>query len=422
MTNFYKKVTIKLGDKVKRESKRKVFVVTKKRTIYFMFFIILICILLVFCNIYFTKNETYAVSKINNSEIKIARVKDINIDEIIEKNIEKTKKEEYREEIEELEYLTEYVADDNLPQGEVALFQEGSNGTQKITYKKVFEDENLIGEEKISAKVQKPAFNKIVHIGKNKQMKSYIAKPGELVTVMSDELTVYLEPNEKSNKTAKLVKNEKVKILKIDKEWYYIENKEIRGWIKKEGTRYIVKEVSETSKNSNYSNGNINKNIDFNMNLNKPSGLSLEQFEKILDDKKDVNNVFKENAKYFYYIEKQYNINGIFVASIGIHESNWGTSKISRDKKNLFGYGAYDSNPYNGAYNFSNYSESIDLIARVLVKYYLNPKGTKIYEGETAKGTYYYSPTLSGVNKKYASDKNWANCVYKHMKYLYQKI
>ena len=84
----------------------------------------------------------------------------------------------------------------------------------------------------------------------------------------------------------------------------------------------------------------------------------------------------EENAKYFYYIEKQYNINGIFVASIGIHESNWGTSKISKDKKNLFGYGAYDTNPYNGAYNFSNYSESIDLIARVLVKYYLNPKGT----------------------------------------------
>ena len=130
----------------------------------------------------------------------------------------------------------------------------------------------------------------------------------------------------------------------------------------------------------------------------------------------------EQNAEYFYYIEKQYNINGVFVAAIGIHESNWGTSKIAKNKKNLFGYGAYDSNPYNGAYEFTKYSESIDLISRVLVKYYLNPKGTSIYGGEQAVGTYYSEPTLAGVNKKYASDKNWANAVYKHIKYLYGKL
>ena len=33
-----------------------------------------------------------------------------------------------------------------------------------------------------------------------------------------------------------------------------------------------------------------------------------------------------------------------------------------------------------------------------------------------------YSPTLSGVNTKYATDKNWANGVYSHMKYLYNKL
>ena len=66
--------------------------------------------------------------------------------------------------------------------------------------------------------------------------------------------------------------------------------------------------------------------------------------------------------------------------------------------------------------------ESIDLIARVLVKYYLNPKGTSIYNGEIAAGTYYTTPTLTGVNNKYATDKNWANAVYSHMKYLYNKL
>jgi len=125
--------------------------------------------------------------------------------------------------------------------------------------------------------------------------------------------------------------------------------------------------------------------------------------------------------KYFYYIEEEYGINGIFVAAVGIHESAWGTSKIAKNKYNLFGYGAYDSNPYNGAYTFENYSESIDLLARVFVKYYLNPKGTSIYDNQKASGKYYSGNTLSSVNKKYATDKNWANAVYKHMKYLYGK-
>ena len=62
------------------------------------------------------------------------------------------------------------------------------------------------------------------------------------------------------------------------------------------------------------------------------------------------------------------------------------------------------------------------MIARVLVKYYLNPKGTSIYDGQVAAGTYYNGPTLSGVNTRYATDKNWANAVYNHMKYLYNKL
>ena len=92
------------------------------------------------------------------------------------------------------------------------------------------------------------------------------------------------------------------------------------------------------------------------------------------------------------------------------------------DKKNLFGYGAYDSNPYGGAYSFGTYAEGIDLVARMLVKYYLNPAGTIIYEGEVASGSYYNGPTLTGVNTRYASDPNWANAVFKWMQYLYDRL
>ena len=179
------------------------------------------------------------------------------------------------------------------------------------------------------------------------------------------------------------------------------------------GTKIYV----EPKKSNNFS-GSLSRDI----SLNKPSGFSLEQFKTALTDGSDKNKIFENNAEYFYYIEDEYSINGLFVAAIGIHESGWGTSKLAKNKYNLFGYGAYDSNPYNGAYSFESYSESIDLIARVLVKYYINPPGTKIYDGQVASGKYYSGNTISAVNKKYATDTNWGNCIYKYMNYLYEKI
>jgi len=167
----------------------------------------------------------------------------------------------------------------------------------------------------------------------------------------------------------------------------------------------------------------VNKDIKLDMNLNIRSGLSLEQFKKVLSgNASDKNHVFENNAEYFYYAERQYKINGVFLAAVAIHESAWGTSNISLAKNNLFGYGAYDSNPMGGAYTYSSYSESIDMVARVFVKYYLNPPNTSIYDGNTAIGTHYNGTTLSGVNVKYASDKNWASSVFKWMQNLYSKI
>lgn len=137
------------------------------------------------------------------------------------------------------------------------------------------------------------------------------------------------------------------------------------------------------------------KTLSKNMPLNKPSGLTLEQFKKLFENEaKDKNGVFKENAEYFYYVEQAYGINGVFVAALGIHESGWGTSRIARDKKNLFGYGAYDMNAYASAYEYNGYAAGIDMIARVLMKNYLNPKGTVIYNGEIATGKYYNGNTL----------------------------
>ena len=420
-----------------KDKKKKHILFTLKNIIIFSITIISIFYIMIFYHYYLGENVVYATEtssipeKSQIQKFTLSNAEKIDINSYIQNNSKEGMKEEYIVEEVELEFLTKYKNNSTLPKGTLQVTQEGRKGKQEITTKRTYENEQLILEEQVSAKITKAAINKIVEIGTGSgRASTYEPKVGDTVYVTSDRLSVMVEPNENSQKIATLSQNEELKIIEIQGIWYKIRSGSTIGYVKKEATSYrnYAKESEENS-SSKISNSTSEKTksqllstLSFNMSLNKPSGLTLEQFKKVLSDDKDKNDIFEQNAEYFYYIEKEYNINGIFVASVGIHESAWGTSKIAQTKYNLFGYGAYDSNPYNGAYVFSDYSESIDLLARVFVKYYLNPEGTSIYGGETASGKYYNGPTLSGINKKYATDKNWANAVYTTMKYLYNKL
>lgn len=394
---------------------------TIKNLILFLGLILIILYSIIFYNYFFTNNEVLAKETSAETtaapDVIISTAEKVNLDNIIENNTKNMQKEEYIKEETTLEYITKYQQNTNLAKGKIQVVQEGREGIQEITKKRIYENGELKEEKQVSSKVTKAAVNKIVEIGAGSKTSNYKIQKGDTVYITSDRANIMLEPDENSEKITTLSKQTNLKVLEVKNDWYKINTQGTTGYIKIENTGYDEKEEPEENKTTN----SLTK-LDFNMALNKPSGLTLEQFKKVLKDSKDTNKIFEKNAEYFYYIEKQYNINGIFVASVGIHESAWGTSKIALAKHNLFGYGAYDSNPYNGAYQFTDYSEAIDLIARVFVKYYINPKGTSIYGGEKAAGTYYVSPTLSGVNTKYATDKNWANGVYSHMKYLYNKL
>ncbi len=419
-----------IGDYMKtKEKKEKKVKITIKNLIYFLVFIVFMLYSILFYNLYFSK-KVYATEETasqNTEKVRISQAEDVNLEEIISQNTNDGQREEYEVKEEVLEYITKYRTNTSIPKGVVQVVQEGRQGTQEVTIKKTYKDEELINEEQVSQKITTASINKIVEIGGGPGTSNYTAKVGDTLYVTSDRLSVMVEPDENSQKVATLSKNDELKLEEIQASWYRIESGTARGYVKAECTTYInpnepeKEEITDSSTNTK-SASVLKGTLSFNMALNKPSGLSLEQFKKVLNDDKDKNNIFANNAEYFYYIEKQYNINGIFVASVAIHESAWGTSKIALEKKNLFGYGAYDSSPYNSAYNFSNYSESIDLLARVFVKYYLNPKGTSIYGGEVATGSYYNGATLTGVNTKYATDKNWASRVYQYMQYLYNKL
>lgn len=412
-------------DKAKKRSKVHMKI-TLKSIITFLGTIISLLYIVIFYNYYFGRSNVYATEVISNEEqTEISKAQEIDMEKIIVQNTKQGQKEEYNVQEATLEYLTKYRNNTNLPKGKIQVIQEGREGKQEITTKKIYQNGELISEEQVSSKITKAAVDKIVEVGTGSGSSNYRVKVGDVLYVTSDRLSVMVEPNEQAQKVATLSKGNELKLLEVQDEWYRISCSSTIGYVKSECTTYIDNTIKPNTQNSSAtakSAMQLTSSLSFDMALNKPSGLTLEQFKKILSDSKDTNKIFENNAEYFYYIEQQYNINGVFVAAVGIHESAWGTSKIAREKNNLFGYGAYDSNPYNGAYSFSNYSESIDLIARVFVKYYINPKGTSIYGGEKAAGTYYNGPTLRGINTKYATDKNWANSVYNHMKYLYNKL
>lgn len=395
-----------------------------KNMVVFLAFIVILLFIVILYDRYFGKNDVYASETLTKEEkTKISEAKEIDLEEIITENIKEGQKEEYTVQEMALEYITKYRNNASLPKGTIQVIQEGREGKQEVTIKKVYQEGELTAEEQVANKITKASVNKIVEIGTANYSSSYKVKVGDTLYVTSDRLSVMVEPNEQGQKIATLTKGNQLKLLEIQNEWYKISGSGTTGYVKAESTTYLDNNPKpQTSNKTAKSKAELMSTLSFDMALNKPSGFTLEQFKKVLSDSKDTNKIFQNNAEYFYYIEKQYNINGIFVAAVGIHESAWGTSKIAKNKTNLFGYGAYDSSPYNSAYHFSGYSESIDLIARVFVKYYINPKGTSIYGGEKAVGTYYNGSTLSGINTRYATDKNWANGVYQHIKYLYNKL
>ena len=51
-------------------------------------------------------------------------------------------------------------------------------------------------------------------------------------------------------------------------------------------------------------------------------------------------------GKKFKEVESKYNVNALFLYSLAIHESYYGTSALAKDKNNLFGLKATDDSPY----------------------------------------------------------------------------
>jgi beta-N-acetylglucosaminidase len=97
-------------------------------------------------------------------------------------------------------------------------------------------------------------------------------------------------------------------------------------------------------------------------------------------------------------IKTSLGLNPIFILAFAIHESEWGRSQIAKNKNNLFGWGAFDDDPFNKAWTFENYQECIEVVMKAVKQSYL-----------TVGGAFFNGVSLKGMNVKYATDDNWAS-------------
>ncbi len=355
----------------------------------------------------------------SNVSIEINRHR-LNAHNIITSNAAlETVKEQVTEE-RDIPFETLYTERNLLPKGEEVVLQQGVNGKKNVTLVRSYDNGELTAEDIIQEEKTKDYVPQIVDVGTSDflaKIKAHLKDTLYLTkdTVLRDGMS------DTSNQVAEIKNYFDVVLLDLPSEdWCKVSYDGVEGYLPTKNLTSAV--VSPTMPEKNRIQKIVIK-LDKDMPLNQSSGLTLADYKKIFTGlPSDTNNIFADNYETFYNIDTKYKINGIFLASLGIHESAWGTSQIAKEKKNLFGYGSYDATPYESSYSFDNYKDGIELVAKVMVKYYINPVGTNIYDNEKALATYYNGPTIADVNIRYASDENWHEKVYSYMEMLYNRL
>lgn len=382
------------------------------------FFIAIIIIALI---ISFFKNRIFATNTANKEEQTIVAFeenqKSIDVIEVMLENTNSDKK--MVNEQRDVQFETQYEDNPNLPRDEEQVKQEGKIGKIQVTALQEYKDNQMINEEIIDSKTLEEVVTKIIYKGTSDFLKKYSVHIDDQMYLLEAE-DLKEEAKDDSNTICNVPRYLNVKIKEAGEEWIKVAYNGKEGYLKT--TNITSEAVTPMIKEKNRI-ATLKNNLNVDMDLSVPSGLTLSDFKTVLSNNlSDKNKIFEQSAEYFYKAEQKYKVNGIFLASIGIHESAWGTSKIANDKNNLFGFTAYDSDPYNSATSFDNYENAINKVAEVLSTKYLHVAGTKISDELTATGTYFNGTSAKSVNVRYASDTGWADKVFNYMQYLYNKL
>lgn len=403
------------------------YFLTTKSPAHVVSYLLIICVV-IFALATMYSNYIYATDIEFETERKIVGTYEKNenvldLDKIIEENSSVVRKKEVTTEVIELECEVVYTDNPLLPLGEEVVTEEGIPGKEKVTYINSYENDEIVESKEIKRVVTEEPTVQYVDVGTSEFLAEYNVHIGDTM-YLAEDTDVRFYKNKNVDVGYVIPAFMDVTLKSIEDDWYVVsyENKDlvVTGYIENTNLRSETSDPDMLEKARIY---RILNDVDIDMYLNRVSGLTEDDYVKIFTGiSSDKNKIFENNATVFYEMEQKYNVNGLFIAAIGIHESGWGTSAIARDKNNLFGYGAYDSSPYESSYDFEDYREGIETLSKSMAKYYLNEDGVHIIDDEYATGKYYNGSTLRGVNIRYASDTEWCERVFATMESLYARL
>lgn len=183
-------------------------------------------------------------------------------------------------------------------------------------------------------------------------------------------------------KADKLIRSKEKEVIKFERNTNSTSRSEVNRNLKQE-QKYIEPKDVKISKT---------------MDLTKRTGLSKEDFKKVIKNlKSDKSKFFYNNADTIYDLCEKYQINEFFFCGLIVAESGWNIAGNHRSTHN------YISLMYKGKLiRYSSTEEGLEVAAKKLHQNYLTPGG-KFYGGKT----------IAGVQKRFCpASTTWDDLVY----------
>ena len=243
----------------------------------------------------------------------------IDIVQIASANVDTSSFKETLNEEREIKFPIKYQTIDTLPKGEEQVVQEGVSGTNRTVAVRTYDNNELVEENIIEEKLVKEPVPQIVNIGTSEFLAKYKVHLGDVMYV-TKATELKESPNENSKTVTEIPEIVDVTLLELAGDWSKVSYDGKSGFVKNEylTSAAVAPEMIERARAQR-----ILRDVSIDMPLNKKSGLSLDDYKKILTGNvNDKNKIFEQNYAAFYEVEQKYNVNGVFLISLAIHESD----------------------------------------------------------------------------------------------------
>lgn len=144
--------------------------------------------------------------------------------------------------------------------------------------------------------------------------------------------------------------------------------------------------------------------------LTEATNYSAEDLDKVFSLLNINNSLLENKGATFKEAEEHYHINALYLLAHSALESDWGRSKIARDKNNFFGITAYDTTPYLSAKTFDDVDKGILGATKWIKENYID------------RGRTFLGNKASGMNVDYASDPYWGEKIASVMMKINEKL